>query len=302
MVFSMKRIDIKVGFSCNNNCLFCAQGHKKSFGDRSTIEIERDLSSSKIRCGGVVFTGGEFTIRKDAFELVSYAKVLGFSVIQIQSNGRMFSNKAFCKKIINCGANQFALALHGHTPDIHENLTRAKGSFNQTVRGIKNLKELSQTVLMNTVVNLQNYKHLPELAHLFVDLGVDQFQFAFIHPIGTGYKYFDEMVPRISDAAPYIHQGLQIGIDAGISVMAEAMPFCLMNGYEKYVSELRIPVTEVSDVDSYVLDYLQQKKNEGKMKFKKCFACNFNKICEGPWKEYPERFGDYEFNPIKKSK
>jgi MoaA/NifB/PqqE/SkfB family radical SAM enzyme len=251
-----KRVDIKTGFLCNNNCRFCVQAHKRKYGNRPTEDIKRDLDAAKkTRCNGVVFTGGEPTIRDDLLELVGYARGLGFERIQLQSNCRMLSYKKFCVQLINAGANEFSPALHGPTAEVHEYLTRAEGSFRQTTQAIKNLRELGQYIITNTVVVRPNYRHLPDLARLFVRLKVDQFQFAFVHAVGNAYTNFDEMMPRVSKAAPYIKKGLQIGIDNNISVMAEAMPLCTMKGYEKYCSEFYIPYSEVRDLNAYDPDF-----------------------------------------------
>lgn len=294
----MKRVDIKTGFLCNNNCRFCVQADNKCKGNRTTEEIRRDLEESRKRCEGIVFTGGEVTIRKDIFEIVSYAKELGYRTIQIQSNCRMCSNIPFLEKLIKAGANEFSPAIHGHTPELHDYLTRAEGSFYQTVKAIKNLRELNQTILTNTVVVKPNYRYLPNIARLLVRLGVNQFQFAFVHPMGNAYKYYNEMVPKMSLAAPYIHEGLQIGIDAGIRVMAEAMPYCMMGGYEDYISERVIPDTEIKTGTSFDNNYTLTRIKEGKAKFPQCKSCRYNTLCEGPWREYPERFGHKEFKPI----
>ncbi|MCK4521729.1 MAG: radical SAM protein [Nanoarchaeota archaeon] len=296
-----KRVDIKTGFICNNNCRFCAQAHKKYLGNRTTQEIKKDLEKARKTCIDVVFTGGEPTIRSDILELISYAKQLKFRTIQIQTNGRMFSYLKYCKDIIKAGANDFAPALHGYCSRQHDFLTRNKGSFEQTVKGIKNLKKLGQTINMNTVVVKQNYKNLPEIARLLVKLKVDQFQFAFVHPIGNAYKYYDEIIPRMGLAVPYIKKGLQIGIDANISVMAEAIPYCMMKGYEKYVSENFIPETKIIEPKMTIEDYKKSRMKEGKTKFLQCKQCKYDKICEGPWKEYPEKKGNKEFKPVKKN-
>ena len=295
----MKRVDIKTGFLCNNNCLFCVQADNKLKGNRSFEDIKEDLIGSKERCEGVVFTGGEVTIRKDFFDLVKLAKELGYKTIQIQTNGRMFASLDFCKKTIAAGATEFSPALHGYCKEQHDYLTRSPGSFNQTVKGIKNLKSLGAYVLTNTVVVKSNYTSLPQIARLLVKLNADQFQFAFVHPMGNAWKNFNNIVPRISLAAPYMHKGLQIGIDAGKRVMAEAMPYCLMHGYEDYVAEIVIPETEIRGKTSQNTDsFDKQRKEQGKAKFPQCKKCKYDNICEGPWREYPEKLGHTEFQPI----
>lgn len=295
----MKRLDLKVGFSCNNNCRFCVQAHKRHLGDRTTEELKREIDKgTKTGCDGIVFTGGEPTFRKDIIELIRYAKEAGYKIIQIQSNGRMFSYMDFVKKAIKAGANEFSPALHGHTAELHDYLTRSPGAFEQVVQGIKNIREMDQYILTNTVITKPNYKHLPELAELFVKLQVNQFQLAFVHAVGNAWKYFDSIVPRKSAARPYIHRALDIAIEAGVGVMVEAYPFCFMQGYEKYCAERFMPATEIRYPDLFVEDFERDRKASGKKKFPQCKKCKFNLICEGPWKEYPEKFGSSEFKPV----
>ncbi|MGM5481904.1 MAG: radical SAM protein [Nanobdellota archaeon] len=293
-----RRLDLKTGFACNNNCRFCVQAHKKKYGNRSTEELIKELKEGSKTCDELIFTGGEVTIRKDLLKLVKYAKNLGYKRIQLQSNCRMLAYKDNCKRLIKAGVNEFSPALHGHTKEIHDYLTRAEGSFEQTTQAIKNLRELGQYIITNTVVVKPNYKTMPELASLLIKLGVNQYQLAFMHAVGNAWKYFDEMMPRVSDAAPYIHKALQRGIDNNVNCMAEAMPFCVMKGYEEYCSEHFIPPTEISDLNAYDKDFTNTRKTQGKIKFEKCRKCKWDKICEGPWREYPEKFGDEEFKPV----
>jgi MoaA/NifB/PqqE/SkfB family radical SAM enzyme len=191
------------------------------------------------------FTGGEFTIRKDCLQLVCEAKKLGYSTIQVQSNGRMFSNRDFCNKIIAAGANQFSPAVHGHTPELHDYLTNAKGAFAQVIQGIRNLKSLKQEVIVNHVIVKPNYRYAVDFAHLMVELTVDQFQYAFVHAMGSAADNFEQMVPQKSLVIPYIQRGIDVAVKGNVRVMVEAIPFCLMKGYEKYVSELYIPPTRI---------------------------------------------------------
>jgi radical SAM protein with 4Fe4S-binding SPASM domain len=295
-----KRVDVKTGFICNNNCLFCVQADNKCKGNRSFEEIKKDLIESKKRCSGVVLTGGEVTIRSDFFEIVKLAKELDYETIQIQTNGRMFSSLDFCKKTIEAGATEFSPALHGYCAEQHDFLTNSSGSFNQTVKGIKNLKSLGAYVLTNTVIVKSNYRDIPKIAKLLIKLDVDQFQFAFVHPMGNAWKNFDNIVPCMSLTTPYIHKGLQIGINAGKKVMTEAIPYCLMGSYEDYAAEKIIPETEIRGKEfQNTNSFTRQRKEEGKAKFPQCKQCEYDSLCEGPWKEYSEKKGNEEFEVIK---
>lgn len=297
----MKRADIKTNFSCNNHCLFCVQGKKRSrYPDKSTQQIKQEMESAIKDCQGLVLTGGEPTVRPDILELVAYAKNLGFKLIQIQSNGRMFAYNKFCKDIIAAGANEFGPALHGHIAQLHDYLTGAKGSFAQVVQGIKNLKSLGQAVLTNTVINKSNYRHLPQIAKLLVSLDVDQYQFAFVHPLGSARKNFSSIVPRMTLVESFVKRGLDIGIEADKIVMTEAIPYCFMRDYEDYVAERIIPDSKIYDYKKIIDDFTSARRNEGKSKGPRCRFCRYNMACEGPWREYPQHFGWNEFKPVLK--
>ncbi|MFA6988472.1 MAG: radical SAM protein, partial [Candidatus Gastranaerophilaceae bacterium] len=197
----MERVDIKVGFYCNNQCKFCVQGRKRDYlPAKDRYEVIKSLKESYDKGKReVVFTGGEPCLHPEFLLLVKSAYDFGFEIIQIQTNGRMFAYKDFCKKLINAGANQFSPSLHGPRAEIHDLLTEAPGSFEQTVQGIKNLKKLNQHILTNSVITSTNYKAIPDLATLLVDLDVNQFQFAFVHILGSADKNKDWIVPRKSE-------------------------------------------------------------------------------------------------------
>lgn len=295
----MKRIDVKTNFNCNNRCRFCVQGNKRYlYLPKATKEIVGILEQSRQVYDSVVFTGGEVTIRKDLIELVQAAYSFGYQKIQIQTNGRMFCYEKFCDEIIAAGANQFSPAVHGHIPALHDYLTCSRGSFLQTLKGVKNLKKKKQEVIVNCVVNKSNYRHLPDIARLLADWGVDQYQFAFVHAAGRAWENFDSIVPRKTLAIDYIKKGLDIGIKAGVRVMTEAIPFCLMKGYENYIAEKYIPDTKIYDTTLTIEDFTSARQKEGKAKCSRCRKCKYYSICEGPWKEYPQKFGWDEFVPV----
>lgn len=284
------RVDIKTGYSCNNNCIFCVQGDNKSKGNRSLDVIKKDIDNSEFE--EIVFTGGECTIRDDFFEMVSYAKQKGFKKIQIQSNGRAFSYLDFCRKAVKSGANEFAFSIHGSNSELHDSLTQVKGSFDQVVKAIQNLKALGCTVITNTVIVNDNYENLPLIADLLVSLKVDHFQLAFVHQIGGGSSI---KIPRMSSVIGYVKEALQIGLDNGVEVRTEAIPYCLLDGYENCVAEEKTPFTQVKDGE-VIEDFVALRKKECKQKFSQCSFCRYDYICEGPWKEYPEMFGSSEFS------
>lgn len=292
----MSRLDLKFGFECNNRCVFCVQGDKRfSEQAKDTGELETALREMRATCDSVVFTGGEVTLRKDLVPMVKLARRLGYRSVQIQTNGRMLSYAPYVEALIQAGATEFAPAIHGPDAAIHDALVRAKGAFSQVLRGVEHLRRHNARVVMNSVIVQQNYDKLPAMARLFVAMGVQQFQFAFVHALGTAEQNFAEVVPRYDALAPFLREALLIGEAAGVRVMTEAVPFCRMQGLERFVAERIMPETAILDGDHVIDSYSDYRWNEGKLHGPPCEACTWNTRCEGPWREYPQRFGWDEF-------
>lgn len=294
------RVDLKVGFACNNRCRFCVQGRKRErFGRRPFDELVGILEQNRERAG-VVFTGGEPCLHPDLVRLVGRARQVGYSSIQIQTNGRMFAYRKLCEELVAAGANEFSPAIHGHAADCHDYLTRVEGSFAQTVQGVRNLKDLGQRVITNTVITRSNFRHLTDLAELLVDLGVDQYQLAFVHPVGSAGPEagFASVVPRFELLWSQLHAALRVGQRAERVVMTEAVPYCFMGGLEELVGERIMPTTRIFDAEGVIDDYRQYRVGEGKAKGPPCERCAREPECEGPWREYTDRYGWNEFVPV----
>jgi MoaA/NifB/PqqE/SkfB family radical SAM enzyme len=282
-------------------CAFCAQGGKRDrTGRKSLAEIKRMLA--RARRGGVagaVFTGGEPTLHPDLLAAVRAARAMGYDSVQVQTNGRRFAYYDYCAELKKAGVTEMGPSLHGSTAEIHEKLTLAPGSFKEVLQGILNCKKLGMYVLTNSVITSVNYRDLPALARLLTHLGVNQFQFAFVHLVGSAWENRKALAPRKTAVMPYLRRALDAGIKSGTACYTEAIPYCLMKGYEQCVAERVIPEGPVADADFYIESYGDYRRNEGKAKRAQCRACRWCAACEGPWREYPELYGWDEFKPVK---
>lgn len=246
-----------------------------------------------------MFTGGEPTIHPDLIECVRFARLLGYREIQIQSNGRNFAKRAYVEELIAAGVTEFGPSIHGFRAETHDRLVHALGAWDDVIAGIRILRELGQFIVINSVITSDNFREMPALASLLVRLGVNQYQFAFVHILGTADRYKERIVPRKSEIMPYVRKALDVGREAGVICMTEAIPFCLMQGYEWAIAEYNfMPETTVIDAEFRMDSYADYRWTEGKAKRAECKTCSKNTICEGPWKEYPEIYGWNEFIPI----
>ncbi len=297
----MKRVDLKITFACNNKCKFCIQWDKRfSYPEREYKDLCETLDKEKEkRIKYLVLTWGEPTMHPYILDIVEYAKNIGFEEIQLQCNGRTLADKNYCKKLIERGITEFWPSIHGYYKKTHDWLVDRDWAWEDTMKGIINMKQLWKRVIINTVITKQNYEELPKMAKLFVSLWIEQFQFAFPHIGWSAYKNYKEIIPTKTECISYIHKWLDIGRNGNSICMVEAMPFCFMQWYERAIAEYNyMPDATVYDSDFALESYDEWKLNEWKAKWEACKKCSKKHICEWPWKEYVELFGWDEFKTI----
>jgi MoaA/NifB/PqqE/SkfB family radical SAM enzyme len=304
----MKKADIKLGYECNNDCVHCviadfkdALLSKGSSENLTTEQYVKEMEESRRNgADNIVFTGGEPTIRHDLIHLLRKAREMGYKV-HIQSNGRRFNDRTFSEKVAACGIESYCIALHAHIAEVHDSITRRKGSFEETAEGMRNLLDLDQNLIGKFVISKYNLAYLTETAKLFVELGMRHVSITFPHGCGNARKYFLEVVPRYSELVPSLYHALQFLEERAIRIETEALPFCFMPGFERYVQDLTYineGLTELKQLGiDKPIDWHIERKNI-KKKFEVCRKCRYDSICEGPWNEYPEYYGDLEFKAV----
>ena len=62
----------------------------------------------------------------------------------------------------------FGIPIYSDFPDVHDYVVQADGAFDETVRGILNLKRRGLKVEIRVVIHKQTYERLPQLARFIV--------------------------------------------------------------------------------------------------------------------------------------
>jgi His-Xaa-Ser system radical SAM maturase HxsC len=164
---------------CNNYCLMCSQPPKQIDDSWIVDEILQTLPLIDRATPELGFTGGEPTLLGDDFIRILQAckSWLPDTSIHILSNGRRFADFAFSEKYaaIDHPDMMVGIPLYSDISHLHDYVVQADGAFDETIRGILNLKRLRQKVEIRVVIHKQTYERLPQLAEfiarnlLFVD-------------------------------------------------------------------------------------------------------------------------------------
>ncbi len=307
-------VDIKFGYTCNNNCIHCViAGHverlkkeNKSI-DRTTEEIKEHILDAKEKgATSAVFTGGEVTIRPDFHELLEFAESNGVHP-GLQTNGRSFCVGQFAQKTVEMVPNlHFEVALHSSKKEIHDKITNVVGSFDQTVNGIKNLIRLgAKSVNFKVVISRSNFKDLKDIMALAKDLKINQVDVAYPHGMGNARKYWFDIVPKYTEIHQSVLDAATFAEENNVDITFEAIPLCFLEGFEKHASELEFirqymdgKSSELRQVGEPEMNW-QTERLRIKTKPSQCKKCSYFNVCEGVWCEYVEFYGGDELVPVK---
>jgi radical SAM protein with 4Fe4S-binding SPASM domain len=122
----------------------------------------------------ITFTGGEPTLREDLPSLIRYAENKGL-VTGLITNGRRLKDTQYVTEIISAGIDHFQITLESYREEVHDKITGVKGSWKETVQGLKNAIATPVYTITNTTLNKHNIEDIIETINFIHNLGLNQF-------------------------------------------------------------------------------------------------------------------------------
>lgn len=153
---------------CNNLCLMCSQPPRNVNDGWIVDEILEMLPLIDPDVPEIMFSGGEPTLLGERFfELVQACKsYLPRTALHILSNGRTFADKDFSAKLGQIKHHDLMLGIpvYSDLSHIHDYVVQADGAYDETIRGILNLRQFGVPVEIRVVLHKQTVARLPQLA------------------------------------------------------------------------------------------------------------------------------------------
>lgn len=187
---------------CNLRCKHCYQagtptGGELTLADAKNIVAEvADTLKTWAETYGVGFspsfniTGGEPFLRRDLFDIIGEVKARGFAVYLL-TNGTI-ARPERAETLATLGVEGVQVSIEG-TEDVHDSI-RGRGSFSQTIWGVKNLLDAGLTVTLNTTLSGLNARCMSEMVSLALGVGVQRLGFSRFVPSGRGLALLKEML------------------------------------------------------------------------------------------------------------
>lgn len=289
---------IRLGYACNNNCVFC----HSSGGHRGDMDVDTERARGKILlaaargAGAVVFTGGEATIRKDFLELMKYTRGMGLGTGLI-SNGRMFCYEDFARQAADIGLDYILISLHGPDARTHDMLTGA-ASFEQTLTGLAAVSKSTPRVVVNTVLTRWNLARLARTARLLEKFAPVHYKISLPEPKGAILDRFDIVLPPREAAKAVADFLVEYKPGGGVTVGIDGLTPCLLDDYfflnDDFHTHGFYLVSDPGEDDFY-------QPTRGDRSFSRnCIFCSMRHLCPGIYTNYFEKFPGIYLRPMKR--
>lgn len=288
---------VNVCYECNSNCISCIMTLRESDSEivdaykkkrfKTLDQIKSEIDTIVSFSDHIDFNGGEPTLNRDLLEILKYADSRKENLeIGLLTNSRMFSNMNYAQRFreIRSGRFKIVTSLYGHTPELHDSITRTPGSFIQQLHGLRNLIEIGVKIDLRIVLNKLNIGYIDKIAEFINNTFLPGY-FLRITVInmkiyGIALRNKDIVAYRITDAVPLLEKCAGILVKNGYPLWFFHFPYCCIpKNLWRFSAGLTAEKSQVK--------FLPQ-----------CEMCLLKDKCTGIWREYTGIFGTDEFKAI----
>ena len=163
---------IFLGAKFNSNCIMCPAGdaeRKKGFSYSQDL-LMKYIDYLPYDLEYLVMTGGEPTLQTNLFleSLDRVKEKFPYTQVLLLTNGRSLSDKWLFEQVCQRHPNNFRIAIpvHGDNSELHDYITRAPGSFEQTILALRRLMNSDIKIEIRIVVTKANCDNLLGIARL----------------------------------------------------------------------------------------------------------------------------------------
>ena len=219
---------------CNNFCVMCSQPPRDIDDSYLVEEALRTISLMDQDTPEIGFTGGEPTLLGDGLiRLFSRAKnMVPHASVHCLSNGRQFKDAEFTRKISEVGHPDlmFGVPLYADNATDHDYVVQAEGAFNDTVKGLLNLRRFGIRIELRCVLHSATVDRLSELARFIARnlVFVDHIAFMGLEAMGFGKSNFTTLWVDPDKYAAKLEEAISILRNAGCLTKVYNLPLCVL--------------------------------------------------------------------------
>jgi len=288
---------LKPGYRCNNRCRFCHARDNDVLPDLGSEAVIARMELALERgCDGLVFSGGEPTLRRDLPGLFRAALDRGL-VPGLVTNARRLAYADFAERLLGLGLRYALVSLHAARADVHDDLVRVSGAHDQTVAGLRNLAGRLDLLVVNCVVVRDNLDELEPLVDLVAGIEGARLKLSLVEPKGEARHGFDELVPDLGAAGAAVLAAVARAEECGVGIGYDGFPACAPGAFARYDEHLETHgirwMNEVDEEELFPAD-----RGERSHPSDPCDRCLWRTDCPGPYAAWAAARGGRELRPF----
>jgi MoaA/NifB/PqqE/SkfB family radical SAM enzyme len=175
---------------CNLNCVHCYadSSPQRPLEERMQLAdwVDALNQAADLGCKRAQFIGGEPTLYPGLAELIEHARYRGFETLEVFTNGTVLTDK-LKSVFVRCNVN-LAFSVYAAREDVHDGVTRQKGSLTKTLASIRWALDAGLTVRTAIVSMGVNVDQIAETQGMLHAMGVPSVSDDRIRGIGRGSR------------------------------------------------------------------------------------------------------------------
>lgn len=301
---AMERLELHLTYHCPERCVFCSEEHRMEAYHPFEVTWGRVAKVLRLHASrgvrNVHLTGGEPTLHPKFIEVCMLARKLGMRT-SIGTIGTRLAQRSFAERAVPW-LDEALFSLHGSTAEVHDRLTRRKGSFDQVVSAIRNTLEVNPdfNLFVNTVVTKLNVDALPDTVGFADELGAKLIVVSNTTPEGGGYDHYRQLglpLSKLAEVMPTVPPRAKNAI-----LRFFGMPMCLLGPYDVLSNDLhwdpRVTVEWGRKPGKVVFEGVYTWSPDRKRaRVAPCQGCTRNQVCMGVYDRYAELYDTDELRP-----
>lgn len=211
--YIVEELSIEVTNECNLSCIHCSSGSRpKKLQGEMTVDVQLRLVEEARELGATVLSlsGGNPLLYEFLPWLVDEADGQGYERVLIYTTGHSrHSNYIWdyehVGEMMEHESVVWIFSLHSHLSEMNDWIMNKPNALENIKAGIAWLKDLGQEVELHMVPMKPNFRHIPGVAKLAEEMGIDKLSFLRFVPQTRGYTNRDKLNMTVDEFVEMQH-------------------------------------------------------------------------------------------------
>lgn len=283
---------IQLSSPCSNKCRPCSVKNKKR-----SLSLKHLISIAATRSISLAFYGKDPLMDKDFLKIIDLVNTADIGNLTIYSTARLLASKQAVSKLQKYTKDiitKIMVPFFSVVPEKHDAATGIKGSFLQSLEGMRNWQEATAGIY----ITKEDIPFIEEFVKKYLGVYFSEVEFIFYSGSGWCRNADAKNTPKWSEALPYLKNTIDFVLEKGRASFT-GLPECMLLDFKNkgLIADAWRPVDEWIKENGKPVNISRHREKTEKIKPEICKKCFWEPSCEGLWKFYAKKFGFDELAP-----